>query len=160
MAHLRALTSIFGAPEAPSSIPDEAVLLVEIEGRTYRLPMWQVAAVTGGNPTPGPLHLEDGVTQTGVTVEYADSKYQFVSENFMVCLGNSTNMMAWNNAKTEQIFCPFEPFSTDGDGFADAVALGTPVHAIVVTGQEIAVTGGTVTLIVTNNVVSATFTPD
>lgn len=160
MAHLRALTSIFGAPEAPSSIPDEAVLLVEIEGRTYRLPMWQVAAVTGGNPTPGGLYLEDGATQTTATVEYADSKYQFVSASHMVCIGNNNSMVAWNNAKTEQIFCPFAPFSSSGNGLADAVAIGTPVHGIVVTGQEIAVPGGTVTMIVTNNVVSATFTPD
>ncbi|HEY3434251.1 MAG TPA: hypothetical protein VGK41_01225 [Solirubrobacterales bacterium] len=119
-----------------------------------------VAAAAGGDPAPGPLYLSDGTTSTITTVKHEDGKFQFDQADRMVVQTGATTQLLYANDKETSLLVPMEPFSTDGSGIAGGVALGTPVHGVVVMGQEFPVAGGTVTMVVVDNVVSAQFTPD
>lgn len=161
MTKLKAVTRIARAPEAPESVPNDALILIEIGNNVYRLTLSQLAAAAGeAGPTPGTLYMADGVTSCATPVEYADDKFQFVLSDRRVCQSGAPTMTIYNNSKITSLSVPAEPFSTTGDGYANAVAIGTPVHGIVVNGQTFTPAGGgTVTMIVTNNIVSCGYTP-
>lgn len=161
MTKLKSVTRIGRAPAAPAEVPEDALVLIEIAGRVYRLTLGELGA-GGGAPAPGNLYLADGTSNTLADVEYVDNQYQFVSADYLVCQGGVGTLAPYAFDGSTPISAPlFRPFATSTpEGRADAVAFTTPVHGIVVMGEEFAVTGGTVTMVVTNNVVSATFTPD